>query len=93
MRLHEEATLSKIHHQDRALLTGLTAKTLFCRSCFQPIREDKYHEELTTPFMALLDVMSAMLLFVALMPMMTVLPFLIVYEVFVEWINDDNDED
>lgn len=35
MERYEAKNLTKIHHKDRAKLTQLTSKTLFCRYCYQ----------------------------------------------------------
>merc|ERR1719242_1755859 len=83
MRKYEEKNLVKINHHDRTKLTRLTSNTLFCRSCFAPINENNYEDELTSPFVALTDIISALLLPIALSPLLLILPILIIiFELF-----------
>merc|ERR1712228_693807 len=89
MDIHERRFMTKINHNDRAKLTRLTSNTLFCRSCFAPIHEEKYNDELTSPFVALTDIISALLLPIALIPLLFILPILIMYEIFYRWAHDE----
>ena len=92
MERYEDANLTKIHHRDRAKLTQLTSNTLFCRYCFQPIHEKHYVNQLTSPFMALTDLLSAVVLPIGLIPLVFILPILMIYEGVVHWARDDNEQ-
>merc|ERR1712130_381691 len=92
MERYEAKNLTKIHHKDRAKLTQLTSKTLFCRYCYQPIHEQRYEDELTSPIIALTDLLSAVFLPVGLIPLLLILPILMIYEEIVRWTRDDNEE-
>merc|ERR1712228_1139835 len=87
----EKANLTKINHHDRDKLIRLTSNTLFCRSCFLPIHERHYHNELVTPFVALTEIVSACFLPIAMIPLLLISPVLILYELIVRWISDDNE--
>jgi len=91
IRRFEDKNLSKIHHEDRALLAQLSSDILFCRSCFKPFREDRVEDELVSPIVALMDLISAALLPIALLPLIIILVPLIIFERVMSWTEDDND--
>jgi len=95
MERFEKSFGTKIHHDDRAQLNQLTSSTLFCRSCFQPINEERFEEELTSPFIALTDIISVgllpialLLLVIILLPIVFILPLLPI-----KWSQDEDDDD
>ena len=49
-------------------------------------------DQLTSPFMALTDFLSALWLPLGLVPLIFILPILILYELLVGWARDDNEE-
>lgn len=91
MEIYQRVNVIEINHRDQAKLNQMTNRTLFCNSCFQPFPLKNYHKELTNPFLALVDFVSAMFIPIGLIPMLFVMPILIVYENVVKWTNDDND--
>ena len=68
----------------------------FCDGqCFQPINEERFEEELTSPFIALTDIISVgllpialLLLVIILLPIVFILPLLPI-----KWSQDEDDDD
>merc|ERR1712130_851706 len=58
---YENKRRQNIETKDKQLLKQLTVNTLFCEFCYRPFLKDKVHEELTTPYVALLDYISAII--------------------------------
>ena len=60
---YEQKRRQRIESKDKQLLKQLTSNTRFCKYCYQPFSCDDEHirRELTTPYMALLDLMSAII--------------------------------
>ena len=70
----------KIEIKDKQLLKQLTANTLFCEFCYRPFLKDKaVEEELTTPYVALLDYISAITF--VLIPIAW-LPLIVLFTIF-----------
>lgn len=90
MKIYERKNLTKITFHDRAKLTQLTKNTLFCKSCYMPVDETHYRDELTSPFVALVDIISACFFPLGLIPLLLFLPFLIVYGLVVNCKRDQD---
>ena len=78
--------------KDKAKLKQLTPNTLFCSHCFQPFSVSDYEDELTSPAIALLDMLSAVtfvMVPIAYIPLVIALAILSIYDEFSEWIGDE----
>ena len=56
---YEIKTRHKTDIKDKKLLKQLTSNTLFCQHCYKPFLKQNIKNELTTPYMALIDLISA----------------------------------
>merc|ERR1712129_50814 len=57
---YEDHNRRQIESKDKQLLKRLTPNTLFCSSCFKPLLIDDFERELISPYVALLEYVSAL---------------------------------
>ena len=74
--IYERKRRQKLKSEDRQLLKELTRNTLFCEHCYQPFSTSNINEEFTTPFIVLLDYISAISFVLVLTPVMLIFAFL-----------------
>ena len=82
---YEKKRKQKIEAKDKQLLKQLAPSTLFCEWCFRPFVEENVYDELTTPYLAALDYISAVL-FVAVPIVWIPLILLFTFAAFMEWL-------
>eukprot|EP01083_Nonionella_stella_P013248 37330_1 len=94
-QLMEQYTQQNIDRKDKALLKRLTTKNLFCAYCYRPYLPEELHSELITPFMALLDLMSAVtfiLVPVAWIPLISLFGFFAFLQCIGGWCSTKRDD-
>ena len=91
----------QINPADKVLLKQLTTNALFCANCFKPFLktpEEKVTQELVTPFIALLDLLSAIcfvIIPIAWIPLIIVFALIALKDLLFDLIigsNNDDDE-
>lgn len=93
---YERKRKQKIEPKDKQLLKRLTPNTLFCEYCYRPFLRDDVKKELTTSYIALLDLVSAIMFVifpVAWIPLIILFFILAVIDyIFGSFEQDSNDE-
>ena len=93
---YEQKRRLRINSNNQQLLKQLSSNTLFCKYCFQPFpKYDHIKTVLTTPYEALLDLISAVT-FVVIpiiwIPLILLFAILAVFEYFAQSVKKKNDE-
>ena len=90
---YEEHHKRSITRQDRVTLNKLTAKTLFCPSCYQAFlntNEEELEKELVTPIVPLVDFVSVItfvIIPIAWIPLIFITGIGAAYDYIIKWFN------
>mmetsp|Transcript_24909 Transcript_24909/g.39565 ORF Transcript_24909/g.39565 Transcript_24909/m.39565 type:complete len:121 (-) Transcript_24909:149-511(-) len=93
---YEAIAKTKIELKDAQLLKRLTTDTLFCEYCYRPFSKTDIHRELTTPYIALLDYISAItfvVIPVAWLPLVVIFSVLTVKDNIAKCFRSDGDHE
>eukprot|EP01084_Bolivina_argentea_P081002 146701_1 len=79
LELYEQSARRQVKAADRRLFNQLTTNTLFCEYCYRPFSTKNIEKELTTPYIALLDIISALtFVFIPI----TWIPLILLFSIF-----------
>ncbi len=76
---HEKHKKQKLKTSVKRVLKQLTSNVLFCECCYRSFSKDNIRNELTTPYIALLDIISAILF--VLIPIAWI-PLILIFSIF-----------